>query len=253
MNRVTLATSILTLFPFGVPDPLYAQAPTTTHLLVASLRDDDPNARRDAFDMIALSRTAIKASLPALLDIAKNPKDELYDDALRALSCCPTEAGKIAPVLLDAVRREPSARRIHLLARWGDRAAEVIPALVKVFRETKDKEIRAAILHVLGDAGPQSLPFFLEALTDEPWRRRRDAESMSPMLSPDYLWLTRFPNDVSGVKTSDVRTFAVRVLGRLGPKGKAAIPALEMAMRDEHHQVRAAATAALRQVRGEKE
>ncbi|MFO0965925.1 MAG: HEAT repeat domain-containing protein [Gemmataceae bacterium] len=199
--------------------------------MAKSFEKGDAQERRAALKKILRSRAAIKTALPGLMETAKHPEDELYDDALIALSHCYYDAKKVAPLLLAAIEGKATTR-IHLLGRLGpDAGAVAVAPLWKLFRETKDDELRGVIADTLAHLGPVALPALRKILGDKRWQTKAleslaHGRTEAAGLVPEVVRILQKSADAS------TRLAAARLLARVGPSAESAVPALRRMLAD---------------------
>ena len=183
------------------------------------VKGDDVSARWAAASaLVRIGGPGLKTGVRYLLETATLNRERNWTDAYNILMA-PT-AREALPALLDAVR-DPAIREIA----WETAVDSSIYltkdplADVKVFLEDKDAGVRCVAAWVLHCARAVELKSIIAVETEtlksaNPWARRQ----------------------------------AARFLGRLGPYGKEAAPALTVVLEDQDEGVRAAAAEALKRI-----
>jgi HEAT repeat protein len=191
------------------------------------------------------------------------------DAAAKALGEIGAPGKDAVPVLIASLKEndyfaEQSAA--EALGNMGSAAEAAVPALVKLLEP--DHHPRQDVIIALGRIGPpakSTLPDLEKSLAsfdsreslvaaEAIWRIDKRVDSTVPVLIAS-LKLKEMPtigvNSLffSIVKPAiEIRRHAAQVLGEIGPKAKAAIPALREALKDERLTVRQAAAEALKKI-----
>jgi HEAT repeat protein len=234
-------------------------------VLVEALPDKVDKVRGPVEDALAKACERVTAEnkvlIPSLVQILQQ-KTGIRDEASAALAKAVAGVGPADQTLVmdwlvllkeDATPLAAQTQILHAVAKVGPGAKAAVPALIEMLRRYPVRErrpapgppgqaqviLRLAALHALAAIGPEAtpaVPILIEALeADEPMRIAGNASgSAAPAKDVPY----------------GVRQTAAFALGRIGTAAAAAIPALTRASQGENKDVRAAAEAALKQIRG---
>jgi HEAT repeat protein len=248
---------------------------TTLVLARLMLHAKTTSVQGDAAVTLYLLGPKNKAALPLF-------KEALRDQKLRArheptvviLGAIGLDA---APLLAEAVQDRYAGIRNHAVAalkKLGPAAAGTLPALKKAL-EHEDGGVRAAALAAISaiDAKPMALLTRMLADDDEPGVRRTAADglaSLGPKAKPAMgalikaladrgvtgsadLALKNIGSDAVGplvkaMKDNPFRGRIILILAEMGPKAKAAVPALIPLLKDKSEFVRSPARTALARI-----
>jgi HEAT repeat protein len=204
------------------------ESPATAPAFINALEDPDPAVRACALHGITQRSQALKQeALPQLMAAARDAQLELsardaaYNavrevDAQAAMRLRPGARIKI-PLLVEQLthgHRSERAKAARELGKFGETAAEAIPALVAAV-EGPDHWVGARAADALGSIGPaaaDAVPPLIEALASE------------------YV---------------ELEASAARALGRIGPAAEDAVPSLLKMLEHDHSYVRVPAAVAL--------
>jgi HEAT repeat protein len=164
-----------------------------------------------------------------------------------------SEEPKAVPVLLDLLRHKDGkvrAAAAWYLGRLGPKANDAIPHLIPLLKDT-DPEVKDRAqyaLSMMGKSAESALPDLLEALNNSEDRSFQHKvlgsfEGLAEESDAAVLALAT----VLKHEDAFLRLHAVEVLGRLGPRAAAAIPALISVREDSDEQVRIAVAMVLRE------
>jgi HEAT repeat protein len=233
--------------------------------LVEGLPDKEEKVRVQVEDALATALEKVTVDDQVLVPIlirALRQKTRIRSEAFEALvkilqGVTPADQSLIPDLLAllneDTMSLEEQTQFLRALAKIGPGAKAAVPVLMELLRRHPVREIRPTpgspesakvifrqtAIYVLGAIGPEAepaVPLLIEVLkAEEPLRNAGASEKGSaPARSVPY----------------GVRQTAAYALGRIGPAAKAAIPALTKASQDESKDLRAAASAALKQIEG---
>ncbi len=144
----------------------------------------------------------------------------------------------------------------HALAKIGPGAKDAVPALIEVLKQPESKSAHAAVfaLGMIGPGAAAAEPALLEVI------KGKD-DSMSMLSAWAIIKIRGVTADTAAKVIPELlttldshlpqsRQAAAESLGELGPLAKSAVEKLERATKDENEGVRAAATKALKSIRG---
>lgn len=188
-----------------------AEAKATVPVLIELLKDQQAFIRIQAVSQLGLIGPDAKEAMPKLVAMLKD-KDVLASGVPQTLARLGTES---LPVLLETLHSNNLALRnstVIALGQLGAAAQPAIPKLIELLSVTKGTQ-RTTVMSVLERMGDVSLPFLIKALDQAEGRRA-----------------------------------VIETLGRYGPRGKAAIPALVKLLDDPDPGVRALAALSYRYI-----
>ncbi len=254
--------------------------------LVAALKDEEQRTRLIAVKALFDLQPPAERVAPALAEALHDSDPEVLHNVIDALA---THAEAAVPRAIDALKNEKlRVPAIMLLRRLGPKAKDAVPALVSLVKSNRDSALRHEIidaLEAIGAASDQAVPTLIELLGDEDVEVQRGAtfalgkigpaaKTALPMiranavkkeLRPVSLWaIVRIaPDDekaadqavpvaIAALKRDEavIRFEAAETLRLIGPRARAAIPALEAASEDPDLHVRKAVAEALKKIKG---
>jgi hypothetical protein len=195
-------------------EAVYKSKPATFWL--TQLKDKDVAFRLEAINALKEIGPESDDVVLALLAVLKDKDRKVQEAAAEAFSSFPPEP--TTPVLVKAMKSDDHHTRLSsviLLGRIGPKAKAAIPLLKEAVQDDDLDVSRHTLQSVTAIAPEEAVAVFILAL---------------------------------GSKHDDVRDGAVVSLGKIGPKAKAAIPALKKALKDSNADVRSHAADALRAV-----
>ncbi len=250
--------------------------------LAELLGDEDSDVRFAAATALLDMRSEIEGALPAVTKIMRSEDADRRSSASLILDSMGPRA---VPLLTEMLRHEEDDVRemaVGLAGQMGPDAAETIPVLVELMKDTDEEHYRISsdavyALREMGPAAKVAIPELTEMLGHADLSvRSRAAEALLEMRpegkvaipfvveeilegrdsSVSHSWfnaLARLGPDAKAavprlVKLLDSRVggcAAARVLGSIGPEAKAAIPELERLLAHENEYFRVAAAGAL--------
>jgi len=200
---------------------------------------------------------------PILADALGSRSRRIRHHVVQTLGDLPNAGGMAIPELIGALDDEDEAVRMATLGtleRLGLAAAPAVPTLIKILRgegrEGDDVLVRgqaAAVLAAIGEEAHEAAYFLHECLDElgdddaTTYFRLRVAHAIWRISGdPDHP-LTRAV-ELLGNPDWWLRYRAATVLGDLGAAGRAAIPDLREALKDEHPTVRRSAGESLERI-----
>lgn len=225
--------------------------PAVPALVKALASDKDDRMRKEAAEALGRIGAVSPAVVPALVRALGDRKPEVVNVVVDALQRIGPAAEPAAGRLLKLVpRRGVQRARVSLaLAAMG---ASVVPDLVEALRGG-ETEVHDAVIAALRRLGPRARAA-VKPLTAHLRRTRKHGlaglEALAAMggpkaAGPAVPLVTPLLKDKAWV----TRVMAAEALGKAGPAGAAAVPALRAALQDKAqpfaHRVRAAAAQAL--------
>ena len=188
-----------------------AAEPATADLL-AALKSPDQAARLSAIDQLGAAPAQAAAAVPALTGLLQDPSADIRGHAAHALGRLGDAAKVAAPELVKlATDADATVRRkaLDALRQLRPGPQVTVPLFAKLMADA-DAPVRLRAMHALADAGEEAVPFLIEALKNE-----------------------------------KAAYWACLVLRDLGPKAKAAVPALIERLADPRPEIRREAILAL--------
>jgi HEAT repeat protein len=216
------------------------QADPVLPVFIAALRAREPAQRAAAAEALSKLGRSARPAVPALVEALKGDDLDLRGRAAYALGLIGEDAWEATPQLVRLARSGDQNLReqaVHTLSQIGPRAKEAVPLLIDLLDE-KSPALRGRAALALGAIGPDAraaLERLVQALADErdPSIRLFVAQALWTIDSRLEQALPAICELVADAGLdADLRATAVGVLGRIGPQGKMAIPALNQARED---------------------
>lgn len=241
----------------GVLGKIGPKAADGVPALIGALKDE-------GFDVCPWSATALgnigpgaKAAVPPLTEMLKSNISSRAYTAARALGKIGPDAKSAVPELLRVVRENPHSIAAEAAeSLWQiDKHPEAIPALIKLLKDSSSSSTsKGAAAESLGRIGPPA-----KAAVHELLDALRDDRSLIAVKAALALWQIEehknaIPFLIDQLKHRDEteRYHACWRLAAIGPPAKAAIPALEAALKDSGNYVAQYAAEALEKIEGKK-
>jgi HEAT repeat protein len=216
---------------------LRPDADTVVPTLVEMLRNENPEARMAAANLLTEFGPQAKAAVPALADMRNDKDERVRTQTALALWKIDRQAEPAVSALAEQLKKDDLQICLYAartLREIGPPAEKAVPALIQVMRkrsEPKDESeklrqqyfldnVRPVAAETLGKIGPAAVPLLIEALGDE---------------------------------DQGVGGFAARALAASGPDAKAALPQLTKLLESENPSVRTEAASALWRIAKQKE
>jgi len=225
--------------------------------LLTLLRQED-GAQGVAISALEELGPKAAAAVPALAAIATDPSSNYCFYATKALASINPQHPAILPAFigllsarsLRSVDRHAENEVITSLGLMGSKARPAVPALVKFLNDSSEEERQFAgpaekAAEAVGRIGPpaqDALLALIDAMKTEHYVRMAAAQSLVLMGTEAA---PAIPELIAFLKTKETRPWALRVLGAVGPKAQAAVPAIVEAMNDANPFVVADAGSAL--------
>lgn len=248
------------------PDARSAEA-----LLIAALKDKDPEVRYAAVVALSAMGADTPAAIEGLIPALQDPAWFVRYPATLALQKLGSKAKAAVPALIDALQPKDGVKDFRPI-----RCAQAAVALAKI--DPAAKEIQAAIPLILGDkllgydgdgsdgarvvgatalgemgaAAASAVPALVKRLKDEDGDVRIAAAVALLKIDPAKQSDAAVAAIAAELKNPDllIRILAADALGDLGPRAKAALPFLTAALRDPEPELRQAAKEAQAKVVG---
>jgi HEAT repeat protein len=259
--------------------------------LVRLLDARDPRIRGSAAEALGQFGPVARPAIPRLLDCLNDPDTTLRGTAAEALGRIALEPQRVVPALRAAVQTPGSGgdKAIEALGRFGPAAREAVPTLVEELREDRLHD-RRGIVFALTHIGPEAreaVPALVDVLLAERGNLRSAAAETLGRIGPAAAPAVPALCEVLGASDTDAQRNAITALGeigpaaagsvarliraldfepdswipghaaaalgKIGPNGKEAIPALRSALRNPNRRVRVRAAWALWRIDGSKE
>jgi len=216
--------------------------------LAATLTAPDKNERLRAADELAEFGTQAKAAVPQLLTALTGADADLRWHAARALGAIGPAAVEAAPALVKALTDENAlvrAQAAQAIGFLGSKSPQAVEALVTRVTDSDARVRRAAIaaLQRLRPGPKVVLPLLAKVLDDA------DPSVVMPALqSLAEVGADAMPTLIEALSYPGGRYWACLVLAEMGPKGKAAVPALVKLLSDKDPEVRMQAVITLGEI-----
>jgi HEAT repeat protein len=207
----------------------------------------DAEARWRAADALGRLGADARGAGPELIRALDDPDPHVKTIAAQTLE-------KLAPHVPEAVsaliKAFPRVEAIRAVCRYGEKAAEAVPPLVGLLKNS-DPPVRwnaARALGKLQETAKSAIPDLVAAMGDpDKDVREHAAEALGdigPAAADSVPALVKVLADPEPM----VRRDAVRALGQMGPAAKAALAAVQERKKDENEKVRVAAEDAERKI-----
>jgi HEAT repeat protein len=193
--------------------------PTSVTALTAALDDPDSSVQAKALESLWELESLAKPATESVLRLTKSPNEQIRWRAISACGWIRIEPDKAVPILLAATKDESTFVRFRAaesLQRLKVASAEVVTALAGGLAD-EDWDVRNMCAEALGNMGEPAVSALILATTHP---------------------------------KAEARRYAASALLSIGPKAKAAIPALEAMNKDPDMEAGAMAARALRAIKG---
>jgi HEAT repeat protein len=234
--------------------------PTVPHLTKA-LKDPEPKMRSQVAHCLGTLGPKAKAAIPDLIEALNFPDAEEAQDSRLYAAVALADIGPCAiPLLLRALKDDRKNMRLGIAYALGCLAQEepnCLPTLID-FMKDEDPKIRGKTLWFLGRLSrpdQKVISIIAEALRDKDTKVCRDAaftlfSMQQPYQQPPADVSIAIPQLLQAAKADDsqVRAYALRALGWIGPKDRAIIPALREGLKDNNSLVVECAAEAIGQI-----
>jgi HEAT repeat protein len=215
------------------------------------LRDPDPEVRRAVFRTWKATGLHADSLTPTLFSAWDDAPPDVRDSLRNALEAANPENERTMPVLLQAIQvRDVLVRQraVIALGRFGGAGEAALvhsayAALLKVLGEERNTlvlQAAAAAVVAVNPAGKEAVPLLARALrADKELRLQaaRSLEKMGPVAEPAIRDLIEALADPD----PDFHRQGVATLGSIGPRAKAAVPALIKDVKDARRRLDALA------------
>jgi HEAT repeat protein len=200
--------------------------------LIETLRGKDPVSRPYVAEALGLIGPDAKAAAPLLVDMMKEDDAYIRCSAASALGGVRARSKEAVAALIAAVDDKDETvnhNAVSALAAIGPAAKEAVPVLLRKLKRAD---------WVPGSPLPRPVffdspgPFSTNAGRGQEWRKATEVELIADAIAaigPDAV-----PALLEGLKDKEgvVRASCARVLSRIGPDAKAAVPALIRTLRE---------------------
>jgi len=201
--------------------------------LIEALEDQSSRVRASAIEALGQLGQRAAASIPALVDQLKHSSGNI-DDLAEALG----RIGDVGIIGLTAALTEESEvvrqRAVHALEHLGPKAKTAVPSLAQALSD-KNEEVRKSALHALRRIGLESklVERLVQVLKDKHWQLRLEALRALVEIPAEAQVARRLL--IEALKDSDfqVRRFAALNLDEISSGAHEAIPALIELMKED--------------------
>ena len=219
-------------------------------VLAQLLQSGKVEARWRAADLLGQMGADARDAAPALVQALSDADPHVCAVAATALAAIGPAGPEAVPPLRDLLGSDNAVPALRALARYGDKAAAVVPRAIELLRD-EDSEVRWNAARTLGKIGPaakEAVPALTAAMHDrEALVREHAAEALGDIgaAAKDAV-----PDLIVALKDPDprVRRDVVRSLGQIGPEARSAGEAIRPLLKDKDAKVRKAAIIALEQI-----
>jgi HEAT repeat protein len=234
---------------------LHLSHPDAIKILIRALRDETPEVRRQAANVVCQIGSEAKAAVPALINLLESGEAarglvetpfairelQIANLALLALSVMGPAARPAVPVILRRFPKEDKGEQhdmLTFLAGIGTAARESTPLLEKVMQSANQGlRVRAAcVLLRLTPDHPTAAKLVKSALASEDEKTRAQAIQICVEIGPPSKILVAALTGLLDDENEETRILASKALGHIGPDAAPAIPALEklLTKKDDH-------------------
>ncbi len=197
--------------------------------LAKMLSDPNREIRRKAVGDMGMIEPGAKEAVPALRMVLRDDDLEMRQWATRCLWQIGVGVESAIPELLKGIEspdRELRRLSVTVLGKIGPAAKSAVPKLISFLRDPGSDVCSEAIDALGGIGGAEAASAMAELLPllgDSSPQKARAAKKAVAKLAPDNL-----PELIKGLKNSNlaVRLDVVKILGKVGPKAKDAVPGL---------------------------
>ncbi len=223
----------------------------------ATLADDDATIRHIGLQAVKKMPREVQIQIvPQLAVLLGGQREDEFQrgDIARFLGSLEVDAAAALPKVLESARGDvqPKDRAASIYAAWKIGSPEqVVPVFAEILISDADPTVRAAAalrLSMLKAAAAPAAQQLAQALEDEDDNvQGTSAKALVAIGGPAV-------QPVIGQLDSEkplTRRLAIQVLGQLGGKAKAALPALKLRLEDDDEKVRQFAAAAIRVIQSQ--
>jgi len=228
-----------------------ASAANAIPVLISLLNDSSAYPRMTAAESLGEISSKIPdeaRAVPFLAKALEDPDDQVRRFAAVGLKAMGDRVKPAIPALLIAIHDSSDDVRENSMAALAPLASadpQIVPAFIQALKD-KNNNVKLPAIEALGNAGPAARPALpaLGKLLDDDMAGGVAAEAIGKCCQ-------EFPETVSYLilavnnPNHDVRKFGVMYLGQMGPRAKAAVPALIPVLSGEEIYLRVWAAEAL--------
>jgi HEAT repeat protein/tetratricopeptide (TPR) repeat protein len=235
--------------------------------LVKLLKDNDEYTRRRALHALRMIGPAARAAIPTLNEISRDRNNPLHIDAFSAINVIERPAtddvSALAALLKgqDAKVRGQAAERLYtismraVLLSGSFKGEAAIPPLIEALKDPESKvryHSLSALVNLMYNATPPDLgvviPTVTELLKDADRGTRWQAALLLGKIGPRSRAAVPLLTQTLSDDYDAARSSAAYALGEIGPDSKVAVPALLKLLKDPDANVRESAATALAKV-----
>jgi HEAT repeat protein len=227
-------------------------------LLIELLSAPEAKVRKRATQALGSAASQTGAAVPALQVALRDKDAQVRSAAADALGRFGPKAAKAAPALIEAVQDPDPAvcnSAIDALGSIGPMAKAALPLLTRLLQDG-DNPLRwtaaVSLFHIDRRQARAGIPVLIEKLTDKDTKVRWHALYYLRKMAQDGKETIPLPLLLEAMKDADlgVRGMTAGILGDLGPKAEAAVPALVKALEVDDTWLRSVAASALVRIIG---
>lgn len=203
--------------------------PAAIPALIKALENDAPEVKESAARVLGKMGSDAKEAVPVLISLINDEDENLSRTVIMALGEI-KDARAIKP-LIDTFYRNPSSENVAPIA-LGKIGSEAIPPLVEKLKEEKAivRNFSASALGEIGPAAKVAVPSLIAMLKD-PDVRTQAIRALGKIKDKEALQPL-----LALLKQKPLPEGVIEALGEIGPDAKAAVPLLEsMVWEDNHH------------------
>jgi HEAT repeat protein len=218
-------------------------------------KDNNADLRRFAVAALGKIGPAASGAVPALIARLQDPDGVIRRYASWSLGCIGRPAKDAVPALIAMLKdKEKEAREsaTWALGKIGLDAKAAVPALIKTAKKDRDHGLAAEALGRIGADARAAVPTLVELLDQSSAEARIRIALAHWRITGHEETAVKVLTAALTDEQSAVRCDAADALGEMGPKARAAVPALIALMKrttsDDRSQDREAARQALRKI-----
>lgn len=226
-------------------------------LIQQKLRIPDSEYRAAAVEELSNLLSEAKTVLPLLIKLLKDKDLLVREKVVDAIGNFGSQAKGAVPVLIELLNSQEviiCCRAAAALGHVGPQAAEAVPGL-RALLNNQDEEICKFAAYGLGCIGPAARDAFADVA--QLLRSRDEYVRGTAVVALTQIGAAKSDvNVLIDLLESDhkkIQIFSMDCLGRLGPEGEEAVPALIGLLNSHEHEIRGAAIGALMRIGPEAE
>jgi HEAT repeat protein len=228
-------------------------------LVVASLRDQEPEVRLMAAQTLARWAQPAPDAIPDLVSMLSSTNESMVMSAAWALGNITNRCDEALPGVRRLLDRSPDDfhRAIAAMALWhlGGDAGETRRVLEGLLRSKRGKGVAANSLEQMGPAAKSSVPELLKAAHEnieasfETYDRAQCAKAVLRLQGETPEMYPVLEEAIITEKNSWSRATVIEQIAQIGPSARPLVPVLQRALNDPQRDVRHEAAVALEKLK----